>query len=73
MRWADLGPTPGNLPSSSIRFWTALSYTQTPCARHLAGGYCLKQEEGLALVEGLFVNDLAAENLLDRPLANKDG
>ena len=27
MRWALLGPTPGSLPSSSMRSWTAPSYT----------------------------------------------
>ena len=27
MRWALLGPTPGSRPSSSIRSWTAPSYT----------------------------------------------
>src|SRR5690606_28711621 len=28
MRWALLGPTPGSRPSSSIRSWTAPSYTR---------------------------------------------
>src|SRR4051812_35276211 len=27
MRWADLGPTPGSRPSSSIRSWTGAAYT----------------------------------------------
>ena len=27
IRWALLGPTPGNRPSSSIRSWTTPSYT----------------------------------------------
>jgi hypothetical protein len=30
MRWADLGPTPGSRPSSSIRSWTTPSYPGCP-------------------------------------------
>src|SRR3712207_4925774 len=30
MRWADLGPTPGSRPSSSIRSWTGAAYTSRP-------------------------------------------
>src|SRR5690242_20053946 len=32
MRWALFGPTPGSRPSSSIRSWTAPSYTVLPCS-----------------------------------------
>src|SRR5262249_19160881 len=36
MRCADFGPTPGSRPSSSIRFWTAPSYTATQSAQQTA-------------------------------------
>src|ERR1700760_1665279 len=32
MRWALFGPTPGSRPSSSIRSWTAPSYTVFLCS-----------------------------------------
>ena len=32
MRWADLGPTPGRRPSSSMRSWTGPAYTATAAA-----------------------------------------
>src|SRR5699024_7295317 len=34
MRWADFGPIPGSLPSSSIRLSTAPSYTVVPFLRY---------------------------------------
>src|SRR4051812_10266050 len=34
MRWALLGPTPGSRPSSSIRSWTAPSYTSEARQAH---------------------------------------
>src|SRR3954469_8091582 len=34
MRWALLGPTPGSRPSSSIRSWTAPSYTSEARQTH---------------------------------------
>src|SRR4051794_15094737 len=59
MRWADLGPTPGRRPSSSMRSWTGPAYTgllaaeQAAQAAELAHGRLLElQHLGGGVVEG---------------------
>src|SRR6478672_3524353 len=49
MRWALLGPTPGRRPSSSIRSWTAPSYTTASLRRRRRGA------AGRGAVSGLVV------------------
>src|SRR6185312_10051957 len=55
MRWALLGPTPGSRPSSSMRSWTAPSYTVIPSQKvagsGAGGGLEARQSQATAAAE----------------------
>lgn len=51
MRWADFGPMPGSLPSSSMRVCTAPSYTWAPTFVHVGEVLDLGGAVGVALFD----------------------
>src|SRR3954453_17593099 len=73
MRWALLGPTPGSRPSSSMRSWTAPSYTVgVPSDERVRGLEARQAEAAAAGAAGQRAHGLRGE-LVGRALRVADG